>query len=789
MSDTNTVQFKCTIKKMFNGCPKPDGWFGCFAHIRTEGKDIKLTGKTNINLMNGMQIDVTAKKNTTQENTYDVVDLSVVTKTKTGLISYLSSLSGVSRHTATAIVAQYGNDTLDMIKNNIQTVKDDLDLTDKQINAIQSGVNNADDMNTLRSFLPELSAQLIKRVKEHLTKPQEEIRNNPYILHSIPGISFQMADAVALRLGIDPASPFRINHALVHVLESQNDNNLYVNLSNFDELKKLYYKLEQLLRIRFTGFDEFAQRIIAFSAIDDSPIILDQYNGEIHLYLTDTYNRMITVINNLRNAKNLTSSYDYLASSAKMDSLSRRIRNYEITNGMKLTNEQYDAIKDSIKKKLSIITGGPGRGKTTIIDCLASLWPGDVILLAPTGKAMNKLRNATHFKFKTYTIDKLLVLLSITSKVSKKSNKFNDINSSRTLIVTDESSMLDLLKMSDMFTYLNLCNFCFIGDIDQLPPISPGFMLKDMIDSKVIQTSYLTKPLRNGGAILSNADKINANDSNLTYDFDTMPFFPQADDNEDALSAIIDQYNDERIDCPDITQLALLCPMRKGILGTINLNIKIQDIMCPMLDVQPITVDIRRQRNVYSTKGTIISNTIYGNGENYTKFRVGDIVMCTKNNNELETFTYTNNDWWNGDALEKSVGVYNGDCGKIIAYYPADLSFGADSEDSHDFIVVQFFDNRIVKLDCVNGDFESFDLGYALTVHKSQGCEYQTVICVMPKSMLNFINTGFANKNILYTAVTRARQRFVLMGSKEATIACIEHNILQPNSNVKERII
>lgn len=783
MSESNTVEFRCTIKRMFKGCPKPDGWFGCFAHIRKDDKDIKLTGKTNINLMNGMQLDVTATKNPTQDDAYDIVDFSVVTKTKTGLVSYLSSLQGVSKPIATSIVLKYSDKSLDMIKNNIDTVKADLNLTDKQVNALLNGVNNADVYNTLRLFLPELSPQLIKRVKEHIPDPKQAITDNPYILHSIPGISFPVADAVALRLGIEPTSAFRVNHGLVHLLETQNDNNLYVNLSNDDELNKLYVKLEQLLRIRFTGVDEFANRLMSFANTENSPITIESYNNEAHLYLTELYDKMSFFVRYIRSAKGLASSYDYLSKKKNNPSLTNKIRNYEITNNVKLTAEQTKAVKDSIKQKVSIITGGPGRGKTTIIDCLAACWPGDVLLLAPTGKAMNKLRTATHFQYKTMTIDKLIVL-----STTVKSKSMNHNNSTSTFVIVDESSMIDLAKMTDMISNLDMCNFCFVGDIDQLPPISPGHMLKNMIDSNVITTSYLTKPLRNGGLILSNADKINVNDPNLTYDFVSMPFFPQPEDNQTSLDAIIEQYNDERNDCPDITQIALLCPVKKGIVGTINLNITLQDIACPLNDVPQMSFDVRRQRNVYSTKGTVIPNTIYGNAERYTRFRIGDIVMCTKNINSIDTIVYTNNDWWNGTPNERNAGVFNGDCGRIIAYYPCDLSKSADSEESHDFIVVQFFDNRIAKLDCINGEFEHFDLGYAMTVHKSQGCEYDVVIYVSPKSLLNHVTSGFASKNLVYTAVTRAKKRVVMMGSKDALNSCIKNNILQPNSNVTERL-
>lgn len=780
MSDDAEIKFRCTIKKMYNGCPKDNGWFGCFAHIRAQDKDIKLVGITSINLAAGMQLDVTAKMSSRYEGSYEVIDFSIVTKTKTGLVSYLASLPGVSRYTASDIVMKYGENTLDIIKTDIDTVKDELGLSDKQAKALIDGVNNADNQNTLRVFLPELSPQLIKRVKEHIDNPKQTITANPYILHTIPGISFPMADTIALRLGINPTSPFRVNHGLTHILETESSGNLYINLTDTNALLRLMTSVEQLLNIRFTNLSEFGQRLMTFASIENSPIIIDNYNNEAHLYRADIYHSMMLFVNHIKDLTTATSKYSILAKK-KAVSLHSSIRNYEVNTGITLTDEQRNAVKKSLKNKVSIITGGPGRGKTSVIDCIADCWPGQTLLLAPTGKAMNKLRNATHFKYQTMTIDKLIM-----SIINNKHSALENFNSNNVLVIIDESSMIDIQKAADLFTCLPDSQLCFVGDIDQLPPISPGHILKDMIESQAVPVSYLTIPLRNGGLILSNADKINANDINLQYDFYQMPFYPQANDDAAALDAIIEQYNDERDNCVDITQLALLCPVRKGVIGTVNLNITIQNIVCPVIDMAPMTFDIRRARNIYTTKGYVISNTIYGNATNYTKFRIGDIVMCTKNMNDIETYTYTNNDYFNGDPDTRNMGVFNGDCGRIIAYFPPDNS--QTDADSHDEIVVQFFDGRIAQLDCVDGDFESFDLGYALTVHKSQGCEYDTVIYISPKTLLYNISSGFANKNLVYTAVTRAKKKAVIMGSKDALNACIQNNIPKLNSNVAERL-
>lgn len=781
MPNQPTQEFRCTIKRLFNGCPKSDGWFGCFAHVRGEIGDIKLTGNTTVNLVNGMQLDVTVVKNQ-KFDSYDVIDFSVVTKTKTGLVSYLASLSGVSKDTARAIVMCYGEDALDEIKANPQNVKLSVGLTDKQLQAITDGVNKNDAQNDLRKFLPELSAQLIRRVKDQIPNPKKAIKDNPYILHTVPGISFPVADTIALRLGIHPLEAFRVNHGLIYILETESNGHLFINLSDTNALQKLCNRLESLLRIRFDSLNEFGMRLMALSQIQNSPIIIEHYKNEYHLYLTSLYLDMISVVGRV----NILRKQDTAFTLAK-NSVNRQISKYETYSGKILTKEQRNAVETAMHNKICIVTGGPGRGKTAVIDCIAHSWktptpkgekPREVLLLAPTGKAMNKLRTATNAQFETMTIDKLIVTAE-----KANSKAFDEKNNDSTLIIIDESSMLDIAKIASLMNILSQCQYCFVGDIDQLPPISPGHFLKNLIDSGNVPTAYLTVPLRNGGLILSNAEKINNNDINLQYDFTQMPFYPQEADNQAALDFILEQYNEERINCPDITQIALLSPMKKGILGTVSINIAIQDIACPLNPNHTITYDAQHDRDVILTKGYPIASTIYGNGEQYTKFRIGDIVLNTQNANNVMAFYYEDNDYWNKLAIESSQGVFNGDCGRIIGYVPAN-----GSDDGHDIIIVQLFDNRFIEIDLSAGEFEHFELGYAMTVHKSQGCEYQTVIYVSPKMLLNSISTGFATKNLVYTAVTRAKEKVVIIGSKEALNECIMHNIPEKNSNVQERV-
>ena len=784
--------FRCTIKHMFRGCPKDDGWFGCFAHIHGSDDDIKLTGVTNVPLSDGMQLDVKATK---YGDDYKIKEFTIVTKTRTGLVSYLASLPGVSRVTAVALVTQYNENTIEKILSDPDTVKDEVGLTTKQINSLKTGLMNGNRLNLLRQQFPELSAQQIKRINAMMVNPVMEISDNPYCLADIPGISFQIADAIGQRLNIDPRSPFRVNHGIVHLLETSYADNLFINLDDVNAYTGFISNLQVLLKLHLDP-SEMAQRLTDFAAIEDSPIVIERYNNEAHLYLASMYNDMLSFISHVHDLN----GPDMLFAHVNQQTIQQSIRRFEVDNNMCLTTEQKVAAETALVNQLSVITGGPGRGKTSMIKCIASCWPNpkNVLLLAPTGKAMNKLKNATGGGdpatggFTAMTVDRLLVM-SMSSENSHKTRYNNAISRyvlhmDESLFIIDESSMLDLQKTAALFNAFPNCHYVFVGDIDQLPPISPGHILKEMIASNKIPVARLTKPLRNGGLILSNADKVNSNDTSLQYRIGEFLYCGYDNDNEDALDLIIDAYNVERENVLDIQQLALLCPVRKGIVGTNNLNIRIQNLLCPKVeDVKP-TMDTRKHRGwlVFSTKGFEIPNTFYGMSGAYTKFRVGDIVMNTKNNYQIETMTYEHDDFWNGDPLQPAAGIFNGDCGKIIAYVP-NINLDRNGE-PHDGIVVQFFDGRVAQLDLVIGEFEPFELGYAITVHKSQGCEYDSIIYVSPQSVERLTGIGFATRNLVYTAITRAKQRVMIVGSKSALNACITNNAMEKESTIHERI-
>lgn len=792
------IQFRCTIRYMFKGCPKQDGWFGCFAQVKG-GAEIKLTGKTLLPLMKGMQLDVTARKVSSDE--FVASSVTVVTRTLTGTKSYLKSLRGVSDAVADTLVKTFGTDAIELIRTDPDKVKNQLGLKTNQINALIKGVNDTDGVNQLRTFLPELYTDAINFIKNNIQPdPIDQIKKDPWILMKCPHTSFQVVDTIAIRLGMSPFSMDRIEKGIVHVLQSDQNGDAFLNLSDDETMLSFMIKVQTLLRIRFgQGMAEFGSILMRMSSAQDPAIHIEQYGNEFHLYTIEDWNDYGIIVSHLSaNRQKL-----YVQTKDEIDTLRQIMATQAMFLNHPSTDEQTYATITALSQRLSVITGGPGRGKTHTIgyvaacneDLVKAIAPHNrhqnpILLLAPTGRAAKKLQDDTEDKYPTMTIDRLLCAVEFeqsSKQNTKKKQKgyYESFNNRHTLIIVDECSMVDLTKIAALFRAFPEVRFCFVGDKDQLPPVGKGQFFHDIISSGKITVAELTIPMRNGGLILANADKINAKDTALQYDVHEMPLFPQAEDDQTALDFIIDQYSEERQLEPDLSQIAVICPVQKGTIGVININIAFQEIICPENDSCVASFNAMRKTSIFTTKGYQIPDTFYGQSGNFTRFRIGDLVMCTKTNYAIRLTQYKDDDYWNGVETGQYMGIFNGDVGRIIGYIPAH-AVGNDSDS--DFIIVQFNDGRVAELDRSQEQFDNFVLSYAMTVHKVQGCEYNTVIYVSPKRLMGMTHIGFACRNLAYTAVTRAKKRVVIIGSKDSLNACIMTDINHRNSTLADDI-
>ena len=775
----------CKIQRMFKNCPKANGWCG-FVGVTDSGDAIALTGISKIILSQGLYIEAYCEKaNKKLQNltTYTFQNIAPSFDTAEKMRVYLTTIN-LNDDIIDRLIKNYGDELQKAVIDNIDEVASKCDLNPVEAAILRLNLWNGSTLQQFAELLPELSSTQLNNLmvcKDIHTA--EQIQNDPYILYQFDITDFALADKIALRLGFEPLCAYRVNHGIVHQLSTMTGD-MYVNLSDENQFKTLYCDTESLLNIKFKDFDELKERLENLKNAENSPIKIVEEFGEQHLYETNNYVSSQTIMDNICNIASST-----IPETIDSDDFDSRIKSLEKKYNVKLNQEQLDAVKMALSNKVSIVTGGPGRGKTLVLTFVALLYTDmmsangsrRVVLLAPTGKAAKRIKDLMPESFSDeniMTIDRLLTKENSIMKALSADSAIAKLNNRDTLVIVDETSMLDVPKAAALLESLSTCRFCFIGDADQLPSIGPGSFFNDLINSKCINTIALHEPIRNNGLLLKNADKIKNGDTNLAYDYKEFPFFPYEEDNEDTLNEILDCYNDERELQPDITQLILLSPMRKGITGTVNLNIKIHDIVCPALDSSAAITPIiypGSGRQMYTTKGYEITSRRYGSGDTATHYRVGDIVINTKNCYNQIGVIYKDNDFWGAHVDSTKMGIYNGDCGRIIAYSPADNKLMLD-----EIVVVQLFDNRILTLE---GDaFSTFELGYALTVHKAQGCEYDTVMYISPKSMLNCIDNGFACRNIVYTALTRAKQKAVIIGSKSALETCITHELKTRNS-------
>ena len=391
------------------------------------------------------------------------------------------------------------------------------------------------------------------------------------------------------------------------------------------------------------------------------------------------------------------------------------ILEFEDKHDTKLDEIQKSAVINALTNRFSVITGGPGRGKTTIIRCITycilcldDSHLGNTILLAPTGKAVSRMREvADYCKDTPLTIDRLLCL-----DVDSYKNRF---------VIVDEVSMVGFRKMARLMGKLPNSQFVLIGDANQLPSIDAGDLLRDLCDNPEIPVVRLVNCYRtsdDGQLIIDNADRINNGNLNLLVDNKSFLITPIGDDNV-SLNYVLNTYNHYVTDLGvDMSDIAVFCPFNKPPFGTSVLNAKLQEM--------------------FNQSGVKIKQLIHNYGKSLsTEFRVGDRVIQTKNNKDL--------------------GVYNGDVGVIVDYE----SGSSDNEVN----VTVLFDNGL-EVVYHRGDYEDLSLAYALTIHKSQGSEYKVVILYIPSGTY-ITHADFLSKNMLYTGVTRAKERVHIIGHSE----------------------
>lgn len=637
--------------------------------------------------------------------------------TLAGIKKYLSSglIKGIGPVIANLIVDEFKNDTLTVIEYTPEKLAKIKGISRKKAVAIGESFNEIKKMQNSVIFLQgyNITANMaIKIYNAYGDKTIEYVKNNPYrLVEDIDGIGFLTADNIAKSMGIASNSLFRIRAGIVHTISDSTEK----TGNTFIYKKQLIEAISNLLGLNTESNEDKFNEVLDDMGYDKTLTIFRAKNGQEIVMLTRMYFTESSVAQKLA-LLNIT------ASSNNID-YSKAITFFENLNKITFDEQQRLAIDASLKAGVSVITGGPGTGKTTIIKCILNILEQNnnkVMLLAPTGRASKKLSESTGREAKTIHRG-----LEINFKGNGSGFVYNEQNPLNVnAVIVDEVSMVDVILMNSLLKALpSDCKLILVGDKDQLPSVGAGNVLGDILDSGIIKVSYLTKIFRQDekSLIVSNAHLINngemPNIDNSSHDF----FFESHEDAIDIKDAIINLVTTRipNFAKTESSKIQVLAPLKAGASGTINLNACLQEKINPCM---------RGKQEL------VIGKTI---------FREGDKVMQTTNNYDL-AWTKTN-----GFTKEEGSGVFNGDIGYINKIYPG----SGETE-------VLFEDGRECKYE--RTDLGELSLAYAITIHKSQGSEFDTVVIPIisgPSIILT--------RNLIYTAITRAKKMVVLVGSKK----------------------
>jgi len=675
-----------------------------------EGENVELTGDFVAHSKYGEQFSVSSVK------------LKPPT-TCEGIIRYLSSglIKGVGVITATKIVKKFGESTLDIIEFNPTRLAEVNGVSERKALEIAEEVNSVKKMQNAVMLMQNynISTNLAIKIFNYYGDSTESIlKNNPYkLIEDVDGIGFFTADKIAQNMGIKTDSKFRFRAGIVHCLREDCDKsgNTYVTNANLEN------ELFELLRV-----DYEINKSIYFEVLSD----LEQDDIIKKLEKNDDVIYSLTKYYNLEKIVATTLKLYTLNTIDEINNIDENIDLYEQLNKIKMHSAQRDAVKMAIHNGVSIVTGGPGTGKTTIVKCIMMLFKQmgkRVKLLAPTGRAAKRMSESCGVDAST-----IHRALEVDYNIPQMF-RYNNLNKlPYDVIIVDEISMVDIQLMHYLLRALKRnTQIVFVGDKDQLPSVGAGNVLADMLASNIIPKVCLTQIYRQSenSLIITNAHAINNGHMPVLDNNSSDFFFTEKSDTTDILNTIIEMCVTRipRYLNIESSKVQVLAPMKAGICGIDNLNRCLQDRLNPA---------VKFDAEVSTDKVT---------------YRIGDRVMQTSNNYERE---------WTKD-FEKGSGVFNGDIGKII-----DINMLTNET------TVAFEDGRITKY--LKGDLNEITLSYAITIHKSQGSEFDVVIIPAiggPPMLLT--------RNLLYTAVTRAKRMVVIVGSNMCIRRMVKNNYTQ----------
>ncbi len=637
------------------------------------------------------------------------------------MLRYLSSraVKGIGPKLAEKIVRAFGDSTFDVMENNPDLLSDIPGISVRRARAISESFREQFGVRNIMMFFSgyfgmTTSVRIYKRWGNHAV---DIVKRDPYILcDEIYGIGFERADAMAASLGLNKDSPERIRAGLHFVLRFNSSANGHTYLPE----EKLIQAAARLLDLE----EDQVGGVLA-SLCCDADLIRNDATSDHAVYLPEFFHA------ETRSASRLAelSRVNLYGSIADCDALIRQVEEQE---GLSYSPRQLAAIRRAVESPVTILTGGPGTGKTTIVKAIVSLFGKvgmNTALCAPTGRAAKRMTQSTGYDAKT--LHRLLEMeYSPDERVKFCRNEKNPLDYDA--VIVDELSMVDIQLFSAFLQAVRPgTRIVLIGDADQLPSVGAGEVLFDTIESGVFEVCRLDRIFRQSGEsdIVENAHRINRGESLVPSKKDGDFFLMNTRSVSDAADTVVHLCKSRLPATYGIEiqeNLQVLSCTRKGELGTVNLNLRLQAALNPASPE-------KREKRV---------------GE--TVFREGDKVMQIRNNYDAE--------WVMADREDIcGMGVFNGDIGKIVSVSSESESVSVD------------FDGKIVTY--AFEDLGEIEHAFAVTVHKSQGSEYPVVIFPVfnPPPML-------ATRNLLYTAVTRAKKMAIMVGDKPSMDRMIANN-------------
>ncbi|HZK02255.1 MAG TPA: ATP-dependent RecD-like DNA helicase [Anaerovoracaceae bacterium] len=694
-----------------------------YLHNPYKGREYSFTGKWKTHSTYGEQFAF---------ETY----IEEVPKTAEGIKGFLSSgiMKGIGKKTAQAMVNKFGEDTLRIIEEAPERLTEVEGIGSVKSKSIAEAFQSHREFAEIVLYFQRFgisTGYAMRLYKVYGKDTVKAIEEDPYqLVDDVFGIGFRKADKIASLLGIPPNDPKRIRSGIRYMLS------IFIGEGHtFLPQKFLCEQAGQLLDI---GSEEVYEKIVEMAF--DAELHVENLEGRAVVYPIPYFLAEQKVCRKLIDI-------DRAILKPIKGNIPELIESTENELGFRLSDNQKHAIEISLGSGVAVVTGGPGTGKTTIINAIIAILHNSGLttaIAAPTGRAAKKITETSGHS--ASTIHRLLEYYYSEGEDTMRFGKNEESPLQFDAVIIDEASMIDILLMKGLLDAISEgTRLIIVGDADQLPSVGAGNVLRDIIDSEVVSSIKLIDIFRQAkeSLIVVNAHRINKGEYPLSNEKDKDFFLLQRKGEKEMLATIKDlcirRLPSYFKNCDPMRDLQILTPIRKGMLGCNNLNKELQHIL------NPPDSQLKEKRM----------------GERV--FRVGDKVMQIKNNYQLE--------WKRFDDFSEGQGVFNGDCGFIHAI---------DNEFNE--ITVVYEEAKYVTYDV--GNLDEIELAYAVTVHKSQGSEFPIVI--MP---ISWFPPMLATRNLLYTAVTRAKNAVVLVGSENKMRGMVDNNsITERYSGLKPKL-